>query len=65
MNLSPPSPADHPNAFAGFSAASVASLLVYEAKTRLGVDLTNQEALFIVSAFAGLVLLFGRKRAAK
>ncbi len=56
-----PSPAEHPNAYAAFSVGSVASLLVYECKTRLGFDLTIQEALFIVSAVTALALFVGKK----
>ena len=60
--IAPPSPVDHPNAYAGFSVAGVAGLLVYEAKTRLNMDVTTQEALFIVSAVVWLTLYLGGKR---
>lgn len=58
----PPSPVQHPNAYAGLSTTMVAGLLVYELKTRLGVDITDQEALAIVAGFVSLVLFLGRKR---
>ena len=65
MKRSPvPSPVEHPNAYAAFSVGSVASLLVYECKTRLGLDLTNQEALFIVTGLASLALFLGKRRTA-
>lgn len=57
--MKPPSPREHPNAFAGLSVGSVTSLLVYEAKTRLGVDLTVEEAGIIVSTIIGAYLFFG------
>jgi hypothetical protein len=59
---SPPSPTAHPNAYQGLSVGSVASLLVYEAKTRLGVDLTVEEAGFLVTGLVALVLFLGRKK---
>jgi hypothetical protein len=59
---SPPSPTTHPNAYVGLSAGSVASLLVFEAKTRLGVDLTYEEAGFLVTGVVSLALFLGRKK---
>jgi hypothetical protein len=59
--MKPPSPAQHPNAYAGISVGSVTSLLVFEAKSRLGVDLTVEEAGMIVSGIIGLYLFFGKK----
>lgn len=44
-----PTPSDHPAAFTGLSVGAVAALLVTECKTRLGVDLTIEEAGMIVA----------------
>jgi hypothetical protein len=56
-----PSPRTHPNAFAGVTVGSVASLLVSETKTRLGVDLTIEEAGMIVSVLIAVYLYLGKK----
>ena len=59
--IAPPSPVQHPNAYAGFSVSMVAGLLVYELHNRLGVDITDQESLAIVSGLVALALFFGKK----
>ncbi len=59
--LKVPSPVQHPNAFAGISVGSIASLLVYEAKVRLGLDLTIEEAGMLVSAVITAWLFLGKK----
>jgi hypothetical protein len=59
------SPVDHPNAFATVSSGSVALFLVHEAKTRLGVDLTMEEAGYIVIGVSTTVLFFGRRLSAR
>jgi hypothetical protein len=56
-----PSPVVHPNAYAAFSSGMATALLIYEAHTRLGLDLTELEAGFIVGVVSSLVL-FLRKR---
>ena len=56
-----PSPREHPNAYAGLTAGSITSLLVAEAKVRLGVDLTIEEAGMIVSIIIALYLFLGKK----
>ena len=61
--LTPPSPVEHPNAYAGFTTVGAAGLLVYELHTRLNVDITQTEALFIIGAATWLVLFLGRKAA--
>lgn len=63
MKRSPvPNPAEHPNSYVGFSTAMAASLLIYEAHTRLGVDLTQLEAASIVGAVVSAALLIGKRR---
>lgn len=57
-----PSPKDHPNAYAGFSTAAAAAFLVTELHDRLGVDITLDEAGYIVAGVAALVLFLGRRR---
>lgn len=57
-----PSPKDHPNAYAGFSTAALAAFLVTEAHDRLGVDITLDEAGYIVAAVAAITLFLGRRR---
>jgi hypothetical protein len=59
--LAIPSPKTHPNAYAGITVGSIASLLVSEAKVRLNVDLTIEEAGMIVSATVALFLFLGKK----
>ena len=56
-----PSPVKHPNAYAAFSAGTVATLLTYEAKTRLGFELADVEAMFLASIAISIVLFLGRK----
>jgi hypothetical protein len=56
-----PSPREHPNAYAGITVGSITSLLVSEAKVRLGVDLTIEEAGMIVSAIIATYLYLGKK----
>jgi hypothetical protein len=63
MKKSPvPSPASHPNTYVGFSTGTAAALLIYEAHTRFGVDLTELEAGALVSAVVSLALLVGKRR---
>ena len=56
-----PSPRDHPNAFAGFSTAAVAAFAVTELHDRLGVDITLDEAGFVVAGVVALALFLGRR----
>lgn len=56
-----PSPKDHPNAYAAFSVGSVAALITFEAKQRLGFELFPVESMFIASAVIATVLFFGKK----
>lgn len=56
-----PSPKEHPNAYAGFSSAMASALLVYEAQTRLGINLTELEAGAIVAIVTSAVLFFGKR----
>jgi hypothetical protein len=58
MNASPRS---QPNAYVGFSSASLATFLVVEAHSRLGLDLTLLEASFIVGVVTTLALALGKK----
>jgi hypothetical protein len=59
-----PTAVDHPQAATVLSTSTVAGLLVYECKTRLGVDLNILEASFIVAVFSTLyfLLLGGKKK---
>lgn len=59
--MKPPSPTQHPNAYAGISVGSVTSLLMYELKYRLGIDLTIEEAGMIVSGTIAVFLYFGKR----
>ena len=59
--LSPPSPTAHPNAFAGISSATVTALLVYECNTRLGFDISELEAGFIVALVTSAFLFLGKR----
>ena len=56
-----PSPVEHPNTYAGFSSAMLTALIVYEANTRLGIELTELEAGGIVAIVTSLVLYFGKR----
>ena len=56
-----PSPKRHPNAYAVGTLGGLAAFLVTEAKLRLGVDLTMEEAGYIVAGVSALVVFFGKK----
>lgn len=56
-----PSPRTNPNAYAGGSTAITAGLLIVEAQERFGFDLTEPEAIGIVSLATFIVLLVGRR----
>lgn len=60
--LRPPSPTDHPNAYGGGLAALTTAVLVYEANNRLGFDLSELEASFIVAWTTAAVLFFGKRK---
>ncbi len=55
------SPRKHPNAFAGFSSASLTTFLIVEMQTRLGIELTLSEAGFVVACITTVVLFFGKR----
>jgi hypothetical protein len=55
------SPRKHPNAYAGFSSAALTTFLVAEAKNRFGIDLTLEEAGFIVGAVTSIALFVGKR----
>lgn len=60
--LTPPSPVSHPNAFAGISSATVTTLIVYECNTRLGFDISELEAGFIVALVTAGFLFLGKRK---
>ena len=61
--LSPPSPQDHPAAYGGGLVATTTALIVYECNTRLGFDITELEAGWLVGvAIAGYFAAFGKKK---
>jgi hypothetical protein len=57
-----PSPKDHPNAYAVGTLGGLSAFLVTEAKTRLNIDLTMEEAAYIVAGVSALVVFFGRHK---
>ena len=60
--LSPPSPKDHPNAYGGGLTATTTALIVYECNTRLGFNITELEAGWLVAiATASYLAAFGKK----
>jgi hypothetical protein len=56
-----PSPKEHPNAFITLSSGGLTSFLVAEAKSRFGVDLTPEEAGYIVIGVPSAILLLAGK----
>lgn len=62
MNISPKNQA---NAYAALSSGAVAAFLVREAKFRLGIDLTLDEAGYIVAGCIAAFLFAGRKLGGK
>lgn len=58
MNIGPKT---HANAYAALSSGAVAAFLVREAKLRLGIDLTLEEASYIVLGSVAAFLFAGRK----
>ena len=61
MNAPDISPTTHPNSYAALSTGSVALFIVHEAKSRLGVDLTLEEAGYIVLGVTTVVLFLGKR----
>ena len=57
---SPPSPKDHPNAFAALAAGYIATIIVYGAK-KAGVDITPAEASSGAVALISLALFAAGK----
>jgi hypothetical protein len=58
----PPSPVDHPAAYGSGLAGTTTALLVYEANNRLGFDLNELEASWLVAVTVILYLAaFGKK----
>jgi hypothetical protein len=60
--LAPPSPKDHPNAYAVVSSASVSGILLYEANERLSIGLAPIEAAFIVGLIATAWTALGNRK---
>jgi len=61
--IAPPSPVSHPNAYGGISSALVTTLIVYEANVRLGFNITELEAGWLIAAvIAGYFAAFGKKK---
>lgn len=59
------SPTTHPNTYAALSTGSVALFIVHEAKSRLGVDLTLEEAGYIVIGVTTTALFLAKRFGAK
>ena len=68
MNAPDLSPTAHPNTYAAATTGSIALFIVHEAKSRLGVDITLEEAGYIVIGMTASALFlakrFGGKKAA-
>jgi hypothetical protein len=70
MNAPDISPTTNPNSYAILGSGSVALFIVHEAKSRLGVDLTLEEAGYIVIGATTVVTFFahllgGKKKPSK
>lgn len=61
MNAPDISPTSHPNSYAALSTGSVALFLVHEAKTRLGFDLSLEEAGYIVIGVSTAALFLAKR----
>lgn len=61
MRFNPvPDPKKNANGYVAFSSATLAAFLVAEAKRRLGIDITVDEAGYIVAGVLAIVF-FGKK----
>ena len=61
--LTPPSPIDHPAAYGSGLAGTTAALIVYECNTRLGWDVSELEASWLVAVvIVGYLAAFGKKK---
>lgn len=65
MNGPDLSPTTHPNAYAAVGSGSIALFIVHEAKSRLGVDLTLEEAGYIVIGASSAALFFAKRFGSK
>jgi hypothetical protein len=62
--LKPPSPIDHPAAYGSGLTATTTALIVYECNTRLGFNISELEAGWLVAIVtAGYLAAFGKKKA--